>query len=507
MRRPSPSYHELTHRFWNVAAGLILACSSASRQLNAAGVPRLFVLALEALRKYHLATLAELEPSSPRLSASPASTRALLPQPSTAGGNCEDSAVRGGSAAAEALASASGQARPVVVQFASASRENLLALKPSTRSMSTQSLREASFLDSEGQSTDGTELLGHGQGERTGSSRSLRQLTTIMRSGSARPLARTWSGLVSPAEQAGRSMERSQSSRIAPLRSRSRSPFQLGQMSPGPSGSGTGSSSTAPLRAQGRAAGSGVHTGAGSSTWHGANAFEDSSGHGHFRFFSCPGAADEAAPSSSSAAAAAAAMPPVLPGDILHDTLDGIETESEMELHWALYSAQMESTRHSAKAAGGGGSGLVSPALSDIDSEAAAPEQPEPLPLLSRMVASVDRAAHRVPQMFGPGSLRAARPAGGGDNSSVHSSRSSVGVLERSARQQSVVSALGSVDDERRCPICMDERSSVRVAGCRHGMCVACARTLCTSVSRAPVCPMCRKAVDTFERIDAPMLG
>lgn len=472
-----------------------------------AGVPRLYLMALEALRKFHLSTLEDLErvqPPSPAASVSASSMgcNELLGREtrSKPGAAASDRVVRGGTAAAAALESAHEQAPPVMVQFASSSRDNILILQPSNRSMSTQSLAELSFLE-RGTEREGTGPLWQAQQDGVRSSPLVLSETAGAASSGAGTLASMWTELAA-GERWGGSMDRAHTSHIS--RRQSRSPFQTGQRPPG--SSGAGSSMTSPLRAQGRAAGSGVV--ASSSTWHGGVAFEDGgTAQGHFRFFSTPGGiGGDAVPSTSSTAAS---MPSNhLPADFLSDALDGAETESDMELHWAMYSAQMESTRHSMKGAGAGGSGIGTASVSDVEADAA-PSETEAVPLLSRMVASVDRAAHRVPHMFSPApvlhSLRGALRAGE-DNGSMHSSRSSVAVLERSGRQKSLASTLGSMDHDRRCPICMDGPTTVQVSGCKHGMCVACARTLCTSVSRAPACPLCRKTVVTFERVDTPGL-
>ena len=464
-------------------------------------MPRLYVLALEALRKFHLSTLEELERAPPPCAATSAASTSFKDPPrqearAKPGVSAVDVAVRGGTAAAAALSGADEQAPPVIVQFASASSDKILLLQPSSRSLSTQSLAELSFLE-RGADRANTGPLWHarqGTVERAAAAPLSLSEAAGVASSAAGTLASVWTELAA-GERWGGSMERARMSNIA--RRQSRSPFQMGRRSPRPPAAV--SSMTAPLRAQGRAAGSGVIASASSSTWHGGTAFEDSgTAQGHFRFFSTPGGVGgDAMPSASSA------MPSnQVPGDFLSDALDGAETESDMELQWAMYSAQMESMRHSMKGGGGAASGIGTASMSDIESDPV-PSELEAVPLLSRMVASVDRAAHRMPHMFSPApvfsSLRGACRAGE-DSGSAHSSRSSL--LDQSDRRRSLMSTLGSVDHDRRCPICMDGLTAVRVSGCKHGMCVECARTLCTSVSRAPACPLCRKTVDNFERVD-----
>ncbi|BDA44044.1 probable E3 ubiquitin-protein ligase XB3 at C-terminar half [Coccomyxa sp. Obi] len=45
------------------------------------------------------------------------------------------------------------------------------------------------------------------------------------------------------------------------------------------------------------------------------------------------------------------------------------------------------------------------------------------------------------------------------------------------------------------CHICMDADVEVEVDSCKHKMCIACAKALCSLSSRAPQCPFCRAAI------------
>ncbi|KAK9915519.1 hypothetical protein WJX75_000171 [Coccomyxa subellipsoidea] len=45
------------------------------------------------------------------------------------------------------------------------------------------------------------------------------------------------------------------------------------------------------------------------------------------------------------------------------------------------------------------------------------------------------------------------------------------------------------------CHICMDADSEVQVDSCKHKMCIACAKAVCSLSSRAPQCPFCRAAI------------
>eukprot|EP00892_Ulva_mutabilis_P001007 jgi/Ulvmu1/10907/UM007_0084.1 len=465
------------------------------------GVPRLYALALDALRKYHLSTLDALEHAVDPIvcAGSPASTCFTAVSHSVPWGSArQDSTMRGSNAAAMALAAAASGSdtgshdAPVIAQFASASRDNLLSLQPPNRSMSTQSLSELPMPAEPRQSLGhSVSMLGAGHAAGSGS---LRQPALVLStapataSTSAGALASIWPG--EAALDASARRECARSGTLWPRRSRS--PFQMSRQASFPLM--LEPSVTPPLRAQGRAAGSGV--GASSSTWHGGCTYEEHAGasHGHFRFFSAPGshgAADALQPLAGTPAA-----------DAVSDALEDLETESEMELQWALYTAQLENTRHSMKGADRGGSARSVGSASGVGEPELDPTA-EPVPLLSRMAATVDRAALRVPHMLGP-SLRGALRAGG-DTVSTHSGRSATGQLEGGRR--SLVSTMTSMDHDGRCPICMDERICVSISGCKHGMCLPCARTLCTSVSRAPLCPMCRQTVDTFEQVEGVGAG
>ena len=58
------------------------------------------------------------------------------------------------------------------------------------------------------------------------------------------------------------------------------------------------------------------------------------------------------------------------------------------------------------------------------------------------------------------------------------------------------------------CPVCLEVDASPRVcaAGCRHEVCAACARRLCTTVATTPVrCPLCRGIVHGWASVPAAL--
>jgi hypothetical protein len=52
------------------------------------------------------------------------------------------------------------------------------------------------------------------------------------------------------------------------------------------------------------------------------------------------------------------------------------------------------------------------------------------------------------------------------------------------------------------CQICMDSPLQLAASDCQHGLCISCARQLCSSSSLeydVPKCPFCRRAVNSYE--------
>lgn len=61
-------------------------------------------------------------------------------------------------------------------------------------------------------------------------------------------------------------------------------------------------------------------------------------------------------------------------------------------------------------------------------------------------------------------------------------------------------------EDELQCGVCLSARVEVSPAGCRHGVCSACAVRMCggTGVFQRPLnCPFCRRVVASFVKYDS----
>lgn len=68
-------------------------------------------------------------------------------------------------------------------------------------------------------------------------------------------------------------------------------------------------------------------------------------------------------------------------------------------------------------------------------------------------------------------------------------------VMSRSSVQAHTWHEKQEEPPDMECHICMDADVEVEVDSCKHKMCIACAKAVCSLSSRAPQCPFCRAAI------------